>query len=137
MGVLVAVGVAVGVTVGVRVDVRVAVGVRVGVPVGVTVEVGVAVPVGVGVRVGPQATSNATEKIAARSPLSASEAQNCQVPPGLWPTKPEKLAKVEACPSGFGANRQIPFCWQTTWAPVSPAPIASALACPASVKVTG
>ena len=139
MRVGVRVGVGVGVLVGVRVGVVVGVGVRVGVvvAVGVTVEVGVAVPVGVGVGVGPQAMSSATEKIAARSPLSASEAQNCQVPLGFWPTNPEKLANVEGWPSGLGTNRHTPFCWHTTWVAVKPSPIASALACPASVNVIG
>ena len=93
-GVVVAGGVAVGDGVVVGVAVAVAVSVGVDVMVGVAVAVGVAVLdtriVAVGVDVdGPaQVRFSATEKIAPRSPVSASEAQNCQVPAAAWPTKP-------------------------------------------------
>lgn len=148
-GVIVAEGVAVGDGVVVGVTVAVAVAVCVAIIVGVDVTVGVAVAVGVavldtrivavGVAVGgpAQVRFNATEKMAPRSSVSASETHNCQVPAAVCPTKPENVSKVEAWPSRLGEKRQIPFCWQITCKPVNPAPIASALACPPSVKVIG
>ena len=148
-GVVVAVGIAVGegvdedvavgdgVTVGVSVAVAVIVAVGESVVVGVAVGVALEVAVAVGVEGALQVRSSATEKIAPRSPVSASEAHNCQVPAAVCPTKPENVLNVDAWPSRLGEKRHTPFCWQTTWAADKPDPIASALACPASVKVTG
>ena len=114
--VVVAVDVAVGegIVVGVAVGEGVAVGdgvvVAVIVDVGVIDAVGVAEAVAVAVGGALQVSSNATEKMAPRSSVSASEAQNCHVPAAVCPTKPENVLKVDAWPSRLGEKRQIPFC---------------------------
>ena len=126
----------VGVAVGVSVAVAVAVGVGVSVGVG-GVPVTVAVAVGVAVGGATHAISSVTVKIAPRSELALSLAQNCQVPYALWPTKPEKFVKVLTALSWLGTNEHTPFSWHTFCDVDTPVPIDSALSAPASVNVIG
>ena len=126
-----------GVVVGVTVFVGVWVGVLVTVGVGVSVGVAVAVGVSVGVGGTLHTMFSVTVNTEPKSVLALSLAQNCQVPYGFWPTKPEKLLNVLTALSGFGTNEHTPFCWHTFCALDKPVPIDSALSAPASVNVTG